>query len=486
MTPTNVLFILSDQHTRRVLGCYGNEVAKTPNLDALARRGTMFTSAYCQSPICVPSRGSIATGRYPHQIGAWDNATPYTGHEAPSFGHRLAQHSRKITTIGKLHYRDSRDPNGFADQRLPMHVLEGVGDLYGLLRGEMPVRPQSRHHVLEALPGESEYIRYDRAIATMAAEWLENEAPKEKQPWCLVAGFVSPHFPLVVPQSYFDQYRREDIPMPVAWRKEEWARHPVLELKRRQEALEEPFTEAQIRNAMHAYYALASFLDEQVGGVLDALYRSGQAESTRIIYASDHGEMLGEHGLWWKSSMYESSVAVPLIVAGPDIPEARATSTCAMLVDLYPTILEAVGLPTDPADVDLPGRSLIQAAQAPNTERIAFSEYHAIFSPTGIFMLRYGRFKYTHYVDYPPQLFDLETDPDEMRDLAGDSGYADVLISCRRELQRICDPAAVDAAARSDQKRRIDVAGGVERILETGVRIPYTPAPRQFDPLNPH
>jgi len=483
MKPTNLLLILSDQHSRRVFRSYGNQVAHTPNLDALAARGTRFTNAYCQTPICVPSRGSIATGRYAHQISSWDNATPYIGHEAASFGHRLAQHGRKITTIGKLHYRDARDPSGFADQRLPMHVLEGVGDLYGLLRGEMPVRPQSRNQVLEARPGESEYIRYDRAIAKLAVEWLQSEAGQQSRPWCLVVGFVSPHFPLVVPQPYFDLYRPQEIAMPVAWRQEEWARHPVLDLKRRQEALDRPFTEAQIRNAVHAYYALTSFLDEQIGTVLEGLKRSGQAETTRVIYSTDHGEMLGEHGLWWKSSMYESSVAVPLILAGPDIPSGKATETCAMLVDVFPTILEAVGLEPDPADADLPGRSLLRLANAPTTDRTAFSEYHAIFSPTGVFMLRHGRFKYVHYVDYPPQLFDLSSDPEETRDLAGDPACAGILADCRRELQRICDPAVVDAAARADQRRRIEAAGGVECILQGGVRIPYTPAPSQFDPL---
>ena len=165
MRPTNVLFIFSDQHSRRVLGCYGNRAARTPVLDALAARGTRFASAYCQSPICVPSRGSLATGRWAHAVDSWDNATPYVGTEARSWGHRLTAQGHRVTTIGKLHYRKVDDPSGFPDQRVPMHVLEGVGDLYGLLRGDMPVRSQSRTQVLEARAGESEYIRYDRAIA---------------------------------------------------------------------------------------------------------------------------------------------------------------------------------------------------------------------------------------------------------------------------------------------------------------------------------
>jgi choline-sulfatase len=483
MNPTNTLFILSDQHTRRALGCYGSKVARTPNIDALASRGTRFVNAYCQTPICVPSRGSIATGRYAHQIGSWDNATPYLGTEAPSFGHRLVEQGYRVTTIGKLHYRRTQDPSGFPDQRLPMHVLEGVGDLYGLLRGEMPVRPQSRKQVVEAGPGESDYIRYDRAIATLAAEWIRGEATRESRPWCLVVGFVSPHFPLILPQSYFDLYRPEEIPMPVAWRQEEWARHPVLDLKRRQEALDIPFSEAQIRNAMHAYYALVSFLDEQVGVVLDALRRSGQEATTRVIYSTDHGEMLGEHGLWWKSAMYESSVAVPLIIAGPDVPERKAVTTNAMLVDVFPTILESVGARSAASDSELPGRSLIELARSPDRQRDALSEYHAIFSPSGVFMIRHGRFKYIHFVGYPPQLFDLDADPDETCDLGTDPAFAAARATCEEGLRRICNPDEVDARARADQQRRIEEAGGAAKILSGGVRIPYTPVPHQFEPI---
>jgi choline-sulfatase len=343
MRPTNVLFIFSDQHSRRVLGCYGNAGARTPVLDALAARGTRFARAYCQTPICVPSRASLATGRWAHAVDSWDNATPYVGTEARSWGHRLTGQGHRVTTIGKLHYRNVEDPSGFPDQRVPMHVLEGVGDLYGLLRGDMPVRSQSRTQVLEARAGESEYIRYDRAIAECAARWLREEATAERKAWCLFVGFVSPHFPLVVPDEYWNLYEPDVLPLPVQHAPEHWSRHPVLELQRRQEALDAPFDEKTVRNAMRAYYGLVSFLDGQVGLVLEALRAAGLHESTRVIYSTDHGEMLGEHGLWWKSAMYESAVAVPLIVAGPDVPAGRVVGANAMLVDVFPSILERSG-----------------------------------------------------------------------------------------------------------------------------------------------
>jgi choline-sulfatase len=482
MPPTNVLFILSDQHSRRVTGCYGNPVVRTPNLDALAAQGTRFGSAYCQTPICVPARASLATGRYAHAIDSWDNATPYTGTEAASWGHRLIAKGHRVTTIGKLHYRKAGDPCGFPDQRIPLHVLDGIGDLYGLLRERMPVRPQSRNQVLEARAGEAEYIRYDRGIAQAAVRWLREEAQDERQPWALMVSFATPHFPLVVPEQYFNLYPLDSLPLPVRWRPEEWPRHPVLEFKRRQEALDRPFDERTVRNAMAAYYGLVTFLDEQIGFVLQGLREAGLAENTRIIYTSDHGEMLGEHGLWWKSTMYESSVTVPLIVSGPDVPAGKLVNTNAMLVDIFPSIVDGVGAEFALEDTDLQGESLFRLAREGDTARTAFSEYHAIFSPSGIFMIRNARYKYLHYVGYPPQLFDLVADPDETQDLAGDPKQAEILAACERELRAICDPETIDARAKADQGRRIAAAGGVEAILAQGVKIPYSPVPEEFEP----
>ncbi len=483
MRPTNVLYIMSDQHSPHVAGCYGNPVVRTPHLDALAARGTRFAHAYCSTPICVPSRASFATGRYAFDIGAWDNATPYTGAQAASWGHRLVAQGHHVTTVGKLHYRAADDPNGFPDERLPMHVLEGVGDLYGLLRAEMPVRPQSRQQVYDARAGESEYIRYDRAVAAESARWLREEAAGHDAPWCLMASFVTPHFPLVVPEEYFNLYDLASLPLPVQWQPGEWPRHPVLEIMRRQQALDVPIDEAAIRNAMAAYYGLVTFMDAQVGVVLDALDAAGLRETTRIVYTSDHGEQLGEHGLWWKSSMFDGCAAVPLIVAGPDVPVGKVSRTNVSLLDSFPSIVEAVGATLAPEDADLPGGSLWAMARGDDRDRAVFGEYHAIFAPTGIFMLRDARHKYVHYAgDYPPQLFDMEADPLETRDLAGDPAHAGTLAACERALRAICDPDAVDARAKADQRALLDAHGGPDAVKAGGVKIPYTPAPTAFAP----
>ena len=214
--------------------------------------------------------------------------------------------------------------------------------------------------------------------------------------------------------------------------------------------------------------------------MLAALAESGLGPSTRVIYSSDHGEMLGEHGLWWKSTMFESAVAVPLIVAGADVPAGRVVHTNAMLVDVYPTLLELTGAAPSAEDADLPGRSLLSQALEPDADRSAFSEYHAIFSRRGTFMLRTGRFKYVRHVDDPPELFDLDEDPDERCDLALDRDRVDLLRACEDELARIVDADAIDARARADQRRRLDAGGGLDHVRSGGPKIIYTPPPPEF------
>ena len=179
MKSTNLVFILSDEHNKRVLGCYGHSMIRTPNLDGLAARGTRFTNAYTNCPICVPARASFATGRYVHQHRCWDNAIAYDGH-LPSWGHRLMAQGHRVTSIGKLHYLDS-DPkrNGFDEEMLPLHIVNGVGDLLGLIREELPRRPGSAKLGPEAGRGESEYTRYDRSIADETVKWLHAQATGE-------------------------------------------------------------------------------------------------------------------------------------------------------------------------------------------------------------------------------------------------------------------------------------------------------------------
>ncbi|MHB1683103.1 MAG: sulfatase-like hydrolase/transferase [Bacilli bacterium] len=478
--PMNLVFILSDEHNREMTGCYGHSVVKTPNLDMLSSEGVRFTNAYANCPICVPSRASLATGQYVHKIRNWDNAAPYTG-TVPSWGHRLTQQGFHVTTIGKLHYRQDNDDTGFPDMRLSLHVMDGMGDSYSLIRDNLQPRVANREKIYEAGRGESSYIRYDRAISNEAVRFLHYEAKDLDKPWVLFVSLVTPHFPLIAPQEYYDLYQPENVILPKQYSLSERPKHPAIEQYRHVWATQDEFDELTIRNAVAAYYGLCSFMDAQVGNVLNAIKEAGLSDSTRIIYTSDHGDTLGSHGVWFKSTMYEGSVAVPFLMAGPGVPAGMVCNEHISLVDCYPTILEAVGTQKSLEDVDLPGRSLWSIVNQEPVENVrVFSEYHAAGFTTGTFMIRVGKYKYVYYVGYQPQLFDVEKDPNELNDLTAYPEYCAVLIECERELRNIVDPEQIDRLAKEDQTRKIDELGGREKILREGLKIPYSPVPSQF------
>ena len=217
MTSTNLLFLFSDQHTRRVLGCYGNPVARTPHLDRLAERGALFRNAYCNAPICVPSRASLATGRHVYEIGHWDNCSPYRGGET-SWGHRLRAGGYRVAAIGKLHYRDARDPNGFDEEILPMHVMDGTGPLLDIVRDSpLPVFRAFPTMVANAGGGESAHTTYDRDITAEAVRWLDEEAHRPGDtPFALFVSLVCPHPPFVAPREFYELYPHDRMPWPAA------------------------------------------------------------------------------------------------------------------------------------------------------------------------------------------------------------------------------------------------------------------------------
>jgi choline-sulfatase len=475
--PTNLIFIMSDEHNKRVLGSFGHSSIRTPHLDRLAARGTRFTSAYTNCPICVPARASLATGQYVHQHGYWDNAIAYDG-RVPTWGHRLMAQGHRVTSIGKLHYVDS-DPqrNGFNEEILPMHIVQGVGDLLGLIRDELPRRPGSAKMGPEAGPGESEYTAYDRAIASAASKWLTEEARKyQDRPWALYVGFVSPHFPLIAPPEFYAMYPEAQVPWPDMYAAEDRPQHPFTDAMRKCLCFDEPFNEPMVRRAIAAYMGLVSFLDSQVGKVLQAVEAAGLSSNTRIVYTTDHGDNLGTRGMWGKSTMYEESAGIPLIIAGPELPQGNVCDTPVSLVDGFQTFIHALGAKPDAADAALPGHSLLDIANGFVPARTVLSEYHAAGAPTGSYMIRQGRYKYIHYVGLPPMLFDLEADPYERDDLGRESAYAGVRAECEARLRAVVDPEAADKRARADQQRRLEQYGGKEAVLKRGT-FRYSPPP---------
>lgn len=473
---SNVLFILSDEHNRNISGCYGNQIVQTPNMDALSARGVTFDSAYCNSPICVPSRASLATGEYPHRTRYWDNAHPYDG-GAPTWHHNLRESGHEVVSIGKLHFRSAEDDVGFSVSLHPIYVVDGEGDVVGLLRKNGSPRKAASAMAEKAGSGPSGYSNFDKIVADAAVEWLGNRTATSEKPWVLYVSFVLPHFPLIAPKRFFDLYADTPIPLPDQYGPGERPSHPGVDAYRHSFNYDDYFDEETLRVALQAYYGMCSYLDHNVGRVLSALTASGQEKDTLVIYASDHGESLGNRGLWGKSLFYEDSCAVPMMMAGPGVDNGARCNTPVSLVDIYPTIVEATGGILDDRELALPGSDLREIARNPSRDRVVFSEYHAAGSTSGGFMVRKGDWKLVYYVGHTPQLFNLAEDPREKSDLSGREGTTAIQAELESELRRIVDPEAADALAFSDQARRIEQLGG-EEVIRSKAEIGFTPAPK--------
>ena len=480
MTPRparNMLFIMSDEHNKRVLGAAGHPMIQTPNLDRLAESGVRFTDAYCNSPICVPSRASFQTGRPVHEIRFWDNAIAYDG-SIPSWAHRLKAAGHRVDSIGKLHYRSAEDDNGFTREHMPLHVVGGTGDPSGMLRDPLFPRPATLRLAADAGPGESTYQDYDDRITAAAEEWLQarSAAPDDK-PWALFVSLVCPHFPLISRPEWYQLYPEDSVPWPAMYDPAERPRHPFIDAMRKCQIYEQGFDDPRkVRKAIAAYFGMVSFVDHNVGRLMKVLEATGLGADTRVVYTSDHGDNLGTRGLWGKSNMYEESAGIPMIMAGPDVPRGIVCREPVSLLDAFPTIVDCVGLAPNAADADLPGSPLLDVVAGRAGPRTVLSQYHAAGSATGAFMIRHGAFKYIHYVGMPPQLFDLAGDPNETRDLGQDPGYAGVVADCEQALRRLVDPEAANAMAFADQAAKIASLGGREAILAKG-SFGFSPVP---------
>lgn len=475
MNAPNVLYIMSDQHQQKVTGCYGHDFIATPNMDALAARGTRFTTAYTNSAICVPARAALATGRYIFETHYWDNSHGYEG-RVKSWHHMAGEQGVGVTSIGKLHFRYDDDPVGFEQSIIPMNIAGGLGDVRGCVKRPM-APPLQRSKTVERIgPGDSSYTRYDNEIMEKTCAWLREKGTNDNgAPWTLMCSFVCPHPPHIAPQDYYDLYDKVDIPTP-KMSDPDAPLHPWIHLLQRSRNHEDFLTPETKRVLMASYYGCVSYLDDNIGKVLACLDECGLRDNTIVVYTTDHGENLGARRLWGKNNMYEESAAVPMIISGPGVPEGKVSTTPVTLVDIGPTVLDAIGHGRVTQQEGLPGESLIGLANAPDDpDRVAFSEYYASGADRASFMIRKGKYKYIHYVGYEPELFDLEADPEELNNLAA-NGHADVVKEYQDILRGMLDPEAMDEMAYRDQTALVEQCGGREKAVAKGA-IQGSPTP---------
>ncbi len=455
-----LVVILSDEHRADGMGCVGHPFVQTPNLDALAARGTVFSDAYTPSPICVPARAAFATGRHIHETGHWDNSMPYSG--APeSWMHVLQRGGVQVESIGKLHFRDVADPVGFDAMHLPMMIKDGIGMVSLSVRREAERRAPDMRLLGDCIgPGESAYTKYDEAVVERVERWFADRAAQgDDRPWCLYIGLVVPHFPLVCPEPFFSRYREQELPEPKLLPKDGYVRHPWVEKQNAFLDSESAFRSPEERtDAIAAYWGLVDWMDRNVGRILSALQISGLEAD--VIYASDHGDNAGARGLWGKSNLYREAVGVPLIAALSGMPKGRC-DTPVSLLDLSCTIPRVFGLDWPG---DRPGMPLQDVAgMSEGSDREIMSQYHAAGAVSGAYMLRKGRWKYIEYAGFEPELFDLELDPEETRNVATEN--PGIVASLAKALRNHVDPDFAERAAFDAQDRLIEEQGGREIVM---------------------
>ncbi len=487
MKKPNILFLFSDQHNQQVAGCYGDKLVQTPNIDRLAAEGVRFNNAYCPSPICVPSRMATLTARWPHRQECWTNDDILRS-DIPSWLHAAGAAGYKTTLIGRLHAIGPDQLHGYGERLVGDHSPNWQGSQrqsMGALSKANDPTPESLEKVGS---GYSAYQAKDEAVTEAAVNWLSKEAPelnKKGTPFCLTVGFMLPHPPYVVDQEAFDLYANRVPPPTLSRHKQGESFHDWW---RNDRGIDNVPVEQRDR-ARAAYWGLVHRMDEMIGRVFTALDGAGLMDNTLIVYASDHGDHLGERDLWWKHTFYDESVKVPLVMRLPGvIPQGETRDQVVNLIDLSQTMLEAMGTQALPhAD----GKSFWDIVQNGNAswDNETYSEYCTDPVPqwTGgravqQRMLRSGNWKLNIYDTEPPQLFDLIADPFEENNLADDPAFADIR---QHLLEKITQDWAPQVIAERMASRRIEkdiLAKWAEQVQPVNTHIwEFSPTINRLD-----
>jgi choline-sulfatase len=453
---SNIVLLMSDEHNPRYAEPYEHRLVQTPTMQRLADEGTRCENAYCASPLCMPSRSAFMAGRWVHEIQTYSNCNVAMEDLAyPSYGAVLAEQGIHTVHVGKTDvYRPGRElgfsetiyvgdralPGDTNHRRRPLAIREGASGRAG-------------HYG----PRENPFGQ-DPTLIDAAVDWLTERASTLDRPWLLVVNINKPHFPQYVTQELWDMYA-EAADLPAHGPDEPSAQHPYArDLRDHFET--DQFSEEQIRGLRRGYLGCVTFVDRQLGRLLQALEESGQRETTNLIYTTDHGEMLGKFGMWWKCSLYEDSVRVPLIASGPDFAAGARMRTPVSLLDLQATLFDCLDAER-PADWQ--GQSL-RALPLEDDERILFAEYHGHGTRAGAYMVRQGDWKLIYYMDAPHQLFNLADDPAELHNVAPEQ--PERVAALEAALRQICSPEEEDRRAFRFQERQLAIIQETEAWQE--------------------
>ncbi|ASM75014.1 MULTISPECIES: choline-sulfatase [Roseobacteraceae] len=482
MKRPNILFVMADQMSAKALPFYGNPTVKAETLSRIAREGLIFEQAYCNSPLCGPSRLSMMSGQSPHKVGAYDNAPEFSS-AIPTFAHYLRLGGYRTCLSGKMHFAGPDQLHGY-EERLTTDIYPSdFGWTPNWTDREAKVRFQDMQNVIETGPClRSLQIDYDDDVNIQAERWLYDRArERSDQPFMLTVSFTSPHDPYVARPEFWDLYSDADIDLPRVQplAPDEWDAHSAR-IYDHYSVGEADVSDDVIRRMRHGYYASIEYIDSKLKVLMRVLEETGLDEDTIVIFASDHGDMMGERGLYYKKCFFEWAMRVPLIVWAPGRFAAGRVDTPVSLLDILPTFADLAGTLPDVLETD--GHSLLPLLQGMTfPERVIPAEYLAegIFEPT--FMLRHRRYKLFYAENDPPLLFDMQEDPLELRNLAQNAAASAVLEELLSFARQTWDCGQIKANIIKDQNRR--------RLIETAHRKgvypkwdwqPFTDATQQY------
>jgi choline-sulfatase len=473
----NILFIMADQLSALATSPYGNRDVLTPHMAALAARGVTFGRAYCNSPLCAPSRASMMTGRLSGRLPVNDNSEELPA-SVPTFTHHLRRAGYRTILSGKMHFVGPDQLHGF-EERLTTDIYPSdfIWVKTWTAQGTPPRRVgvpgdkatnaayerQMAQMVKESGPLPWTYqLEYDEEVHDRALRMLRGLARRRgtdrDQPWFMCVSYTHPHDPYQNTQEYWDRYEGVDFKLPDAPPPDRTP-HAIDTWTNTFHGVDivAPSPD-DIYRSRRGYYASTSYIDDKLGHLMSELARLGQLDDTIVFFASDHGDQCGEHGMWFKRTHREWSVRVPLIVAGPGIANDRTVTQNVSLVDLYPTLLDlAEAPPIEGFALDLDGASLapfLRGEQPSDWSDEVIVENNGEGTVKPVRALIAGSHKYVYVHSLPDQLFDHARDPDEWRNVVDDPEYQSIATDLRARLMRDWDPAEEERRVLASQYQR--------------------------------
>ena len=461
----NILFIMADQMAAPWVPVYNPaSPVRMPHLARLAKDGVVFDSAYCNSPLCAPSRFSLVSGQLPSKIGGYDNAADLAA-DIPTYAHYLRRQGYHTALSGKMHFCGPDQLHGY-EERLTSDIYPAdYGWTVNWDEGE--VRPSWYHNmssVLQAGPCvRTNQLDFDDEVVFKSSQYLfDHVRTRGDQPFCLTVSMTHPHDPYTIPAEFWDLYRDDEIPMPTT-EIEQHAQDPHSQrLLKVIDLWGKTMPPEAIRRARRAYFGACSYIDANIGKLLKTLVDCGLADNTIVVFSGDHGDMLGERGLWYKMHWFESAARVPLVVHAPGRFAARRVTASVSTIDLLPTFVELAGGTTQ-TQLALDGRSLLGHLNGTGGHDEAIGEYMAEGSNTPLVMIRRGPFKFIYSSKDPAMLFDLTADPLELRNLAGEPVHHARVAEFMAEVGQRWHMPTLHAQVLASQRRRRLVYDALKR-----------------------